>query len=77
MSDSLRPHGLQHTWHAVHHQLELIQTHVHRVSDAIQPPQPLSLSSPVLSLSQHQGLFQCVSYSHQVARVIEVQLPST
>ena len=43
----------------VHRQLpELAQTHVHRVSDAIQPSHPL-LSPPVaLSLSQHQGLFQ-------------------
>ena len=44
----------------VHHQLlELTQTHVHRVSDAIQPSHPLSsLSPPVFNLSQHQGLFQ-------------------
>ena len=44
----------------VHHQLlELAQTHVHRVSDAIQPSYPLL--SPYLlafNLSQHQGLFQ-------------------
>ena len=44
----------------VHHQLlELTQTHVHHVSDAIQPSHPLSSpSSPAFSLSQHQGLFQ-------------------
>ena len=44
----------------VHHQLpELTQTHVHRVSDAIQPPHPLlSRSPPAFSLSQHQGLFK-------------------
>ena len=44
----------------VHHQLlELTQTHVHRVSDAIQPSHPLSFPSPpAFSLSQHQGLFQ-------------------
>ena len=44
----------------VHHQLlELAQTHVHRVGDAIQPSHPLSSPSPpVLNLSQHQGLFQ-------------------
>ena len=43
----------------VHHQfLELAQTHVHRVSDAIQPSHPLpSPSPPAFSLSQHQGLF--------------------
>ena len=44
-------------------------------SDAIQPSHPLSsLSPPVFSLSQHQGLFQWVSSSHQVARVLEFQL---
>ena len=44
----------------VHHQLpEFTQTHVHRVSDAIQPSHPLSSPSPPApSLSQHQGLFQ-------------------
>ena len=44
----------------VHHQLlELAQTHVHRVGDAIQPSHPLSPPSPpAFSLSQHQGLFQ-------------------
>ena len=43
----------------VHHQLlELAQTHVHRVSDAIQPSRPLSSFSPAFSLSQHQDLFQ-------------------
>ena len=50
----------------VHHQLpEFTQTHVHRVSDAIQPSHPLSSPSPALSLSQHQGLFQWVSSSCQ------------
>ena len=60
----------------VHHQLlELPQTHVHRVSDAIQPSHPLSsLSPPVFNLSQHQGLFQWVGSSHQVAIVLELQL---
>ena len=43
----------------LHHLPELAQTHVHRVSDAIQPSHPLSPPSPpALSLSQHQGLFQ-------------------
>ena len=44
----------------LHHQLpELAQTHVHLVSDAIQPSHPLSSpSSPAFNLSQHQGLFQ-------------------
>ena len=58
----------------VHHQdLQLAQTHVHRVSDAIQPSHPLSSPSPpALSLSQHQGLFKWVSSSHQVAKVLGV-----
>ena len=53
----------------VHHQLpESIQTHVQRFSDTIQPSHPLSSPSPpALNLSQHQGLFQWVSSSHQVA----------
>ena len=60
----------------VHHQLpESTQTHVHRVSDAIQPSHPLSsLSPPALNLSQHQGLFKWVSSLHQVAKVLEFQL---
>ena len=60
----------------VHHQLpELIQTHIHRISDAIQPSHPLSSPSPpAFNLSQHQGLFQWVSSSHQVAKVLEFQL---
>ena len=57
----------------VHHQLwELIQTHVHRVGHAIQPSHPLSSPyPPAFSLSQHQGLFQWVSSSHQVDKVLE------
>ena len=60
----------------VHHQLpELAQTHVHRVGDAIQPSHPLSFPSPpAFNLSQHQGLFQCISFLHQVAKVLEFQL---
>ena len=60
----------------VHHQLpESTQTHVHRVDDAIQPPNPLSSPSPpALNLSQHQGLFKWVSSSHQAAKVLEFQL---
>ena len=58
------------------HQLpELTQTHVHWVSDAIQPSHPLlSPSPPTFNLSQHQGLFKWVSSSHQVAKVLEFQL---
>jgi len=60
----------------VHHQIsELAQTHVHWVGDAIQPSHPLSSPSPpALNLSHHQGLFQWVSSSHQVAKVLELQL---
>ena len=60
----------------LHHQLpEFTQTHVHWVGDAIQPSHPLSSPSPpALNLSQHQGLFQWVSSSHQVAKVLEFQL---
>ena len=60
----------------VHHQLpESTQTHVHWVSDAIQTFHSLSsLSPPAFNLSQHQGLFQWVSSSHQVAKVLELQL---
>ena len=60
----------------VHHQLpEFTQTHVHWVSDAIQPSHPLSsLSPPTFNLSQQQGLFKWVSSSHQVAKVLEFQL---
>ena len=60
----------------VHHQLpEFTQTHVHQVSDTIQPPHLLSFPSPpTFYLSQHQGLFKWVSSSHQVAKVLEFQL---
>ena len=60
----------------VHHQLpELAQTHVHQVIDAIQPSHPVSCPSPpTFSLSQHQGLFQWVNSSHEVTKVLELQL---
>ena len=60
----------------VHHQLPVsTQTHVHRVGDAIQPSHPLSPPSPTApNPSQHQGLFQCVNSSHEVAKVLEFQL---
>ena len=60
----------------VHHQLpEFTQTHVHQVDDAIQPSLPLSSPSlPVPNPSQHQGLFQWVNSSCEVAKVLEFQL---
>ena len=60
----------------VHHQLlEFSQTHVHRVSDAIQPSHPLSSPSPPApNPSQHRSLFQWVNSLHEVAKVLEFQL---
>ena len=59
----------------LHHLPEFAQTHVHQVGDAIQPSHSLSSPSPpALNLSQHQGLSQWVSSSHQVAKVLELQL---
>ena len=76
MSDSLWPHESQHARPPVHHQLpEFTQTHVHQVGDAIQPSHPLSFPSPSApNPSQHQGLFQWVNSSHEVAKVLEFQL---
>ena len=59
----------------LHYLPEFAQSHVHWVSEILQPSQPLSpASSPAFSLSQHQGLFQWVSSSHQVVKVSELQL---
>ena len=52
---------------------QLAQTHVHQIGDTIQPSHPLSSPSPAFSLSQHQGLFQWLSSSHQVAKILELQ----
>ena len=58
-----------------HHPLELAQTHAHWVGDGTQSSHPLlSPSPPAFSLSQHQGLFQWVGSSYQVAKVLEIQL---
>ena len=58
----------------LHYLQEFAQTIAHWISDAIQPSHPLSSpSSPALNISQHQGLFQWVSSSHQVAKVLELQ----
>ena len=59
----------------VHHQLlAFTQAHVHRVDDAIQPSHLLlSPSPPAPNPSQHQGLFQWVNSSNQVAKVLEFQ----
>ena len=56
----------------LHYLPELAQTHVHWADNAIQPHHPLSPTScSALNLSQHQGLFQWVNSSHQMAKVLE------
>ena len=74
-SDSCNPTNRSEPGLPVHRQLlEFTQTHVHWVSDAIQPSHPLSVPSPpTLNLSQHQGLFKWVSSLHQVAKVLGLQ----
>ena len=76
MSDSLDPMNRSTPGLPVHHQPpEFTQTHVHRISDAIQPSHPLlSPSPPAPNPSQHQSLFQWVNSSHEVAKVLEFQL---
>ena len=74
LSDSLWPNGLKHARPPCPSPTQT-QTHVHQVSDAIQPPHPLSSASPpAFNLSQHQGLFQWVGSSHQVAKVLKFQV---
>ena len=59
----------------LHYLLDFAQTHVYWVDDTIQPGHSLSPPSPpALNLPQHQGLFQWVSSSHQVTKVLELQL---
>ena len=58
----------------LHNLLKVTQTHVHQVGDAVQPSYSLSSPPPpAFNLSQHQGLCQWVSSSHQVAKVLELQ----
>ena len=59
----------------LHYLPEFVHFHVHCVCDDISPSYPLPPSSPFdFNLSQHQGLFQGVGSSHQVAKVLELQL---
>ena len=61
----------------LHHLLKLAQTHVHWVSDAIQPSHPLLLPSPlalIINLFQHQGFFQRVGFLHQVAKTMYLKV---
>ena len=75
VSNSLWPQGLQHSRPACPPPLqELAQTPVHWIGDAIQISHPLSSTSPAFNLSQNQGLFEWVSSSHQMAKVLEFQL---
>ena len=61
----------------LHCLLKFLQTHVHQVSDAIQPSHPLPCpSSPAFIISHHRGLFQRVSSSHQVAKLLDLQQQS-
>ena len=52
----------------LHYLPEFAQTHVHWVSDAIQPSYPLSASSLAVNFSWHQGLFQWIGSSHLVTQ---------
>ena len=72
MSGSLRTHDCSTPGFPALRQLpELTQTHVHRDGNAIQPSHPLlSPSPPAFNLSQHRGLFQWVSSSQKVAKVL-------
>ena len=76
VSNSLRPMNCSTPGLPVHQQLpEFTQSHLHWVSDAIQPSHPLSSPSPPAHQpSQHQSLFQWVNSSHEVAKVLEFQL---
>ena len=59
----------------LHYLSEFAQTYIHCISDAIQQSHPLSYPSPAASnLSQHQSLFQWVSSSHQVAKVLGINI---
>ena len=76
MSGSLRPHRLHHTRpFCPSPSPEVCQVHIHCIGDAIQPSYPLTPSSAsALDLSQYQGLFQRVSCSHQMTKILEFQL---
>ena len=76
VSNSLWPHGLQHARPACpSHLPEFAQVHVHCIGDAIQPSNPLMPSCPsALNLFQHQGLLQWVICSHEMAKILVLQL---
>ena len=67
-------HQLQHARLPEPSLPEFVQTHFHWVDDTIQPSHSqLPTSPPAFNLSQHQGLFQWVSSSHEVVKVLELQ----
>ena len=76
LSDSLQPMDCSVPGLPVPlHLPECAQVHVRCISDTVQPSHPLTPSSPsALNLSQHQGLFQWVSSSHQMTKIPELQL---
>ena len=75
VSDSLWPHESQHARPPCPSPTPGVHSDSRRVSDAIQPSHPLSsLSPPAPNPSQHQSLFQWVSSSHEVSKVLEFQL---
>ena len=76
VSDFLQPHGLQHARPPCPSPTPKAYTNSCPLGcDAIQPSLPLSSASPpALTLSQHKGLFEWVSSSYQVAKVLEFQL---
>ena len=76
VSDSLRPHGPQHARPSCPSPSPRVRPNPCPLSRwCIQPSHPLSSPSPpAFSLSQHQGLFQWVSFLHQVAKRLEFQL---
>ena len=58
-----------------HHLPKLAQAHIHCISDVIQSSHPLTPPSlSTLNLSQNQGLFQWVNCSHQMNKILELQL---
>ena len=79
MSDSLQPHGVQQARPPCPSPTPGIYSNSCQLSwCAIQPSHPLSSpSQPALNFSQHQDLFQWVSSSHQVVKVLELQLQQT
>ena len=75
MSDSLWPHGLQHARLPCPSPIPRVYSNSYPLSWWCHPFHPLlSPSPPAFSLSQHQGLYQWVSSSHQVAKVLKFQL---